>query len=38
MTGLSHQLHGVLVTDLTERLILLPLQDGAVAFGQLHNQ
>ncbi len=38
VTQLSHQLHGVSVTDLTERLILLPLQDGAVAFVQLHNQ
>lgn len=38
VTRQSHQLYGVSVTDLTERLILLPLQDGAVAFVQLHNQ
>lgn len=35
---LSHQLHSVPVTDLTERLILLPFRDGDVAFLQLHNQ
>jgi len=38
VTQLSGRLHGVPVTDLTEKLILLPFQDGSVAFPQLHNQ
>ena len=38
VTHLSQELHGVPVTDLTEKLILLPLEEGNVAFSQLHDQ
>lgn len=37
VTHLSGHLHGVPVKDLTTKLILLPVQDGNVAFPQLHD-
>lgn len=38
VTQLSDQLHGVPVTDLPKKLILLPMQKGYVAFPQLHDE
>lgn len=38
VTQLSDQLHGVPVTDLTKKLILLPLREGYVALPQLHDE
>ena len=37
VSKLSEELRGVAMTDLTEKLVLLPVQEGNVAFIQLHD-
>ena len=38
VSKLSEELDGVAVTELTEKIILLPMEEGNVAFIQLHDQ